>query len=156
MGCSTEIERQEWLESMNEAMDAEIISEELLRLIDVLQGRREVSLNIDNTLKDETENGYSDHPPSPSKNIIVPQPDTQSAEEAVAFSCPPLSMVESPILNSPIKLSPTDRLDMCENGCLDEVTEILNEIQPLLFSTTTNNNNNTKEDDYNELFAQVS
>ncbi|KAL5108163.1 hypothetical protein TcWFU_009190 [Taenia crassiceps] len=140
LGCSTEVERREWMEAMNEAMDMEVVSTELRDLIDTLLGHRETPPSVtseDGRVNSDCDgNGnsgqltLSPHLPHVVQ-LIIPKP----LQEAVAFSCPPLSLMGSPLFESPIEASPVEDIGYCRNDCSNEVTDILSEVHPILFNS---------------------
>ena len=123
-------------------MDAAVVSKDLRDLIDVLQGNREV----ENTNESKDDANQLDSPTTMSKHIvqlIVPQINIQPNEMESTFSFPPLDLTNSPRLDSPISFSPVTNFDSCENGCLNEVSNILDEMHPLLFEKSTKKENNS-------------
>ncbi|VDM30893.1 unnamed protein product [Hydatigera taeniaeformis] len=140
LGCSSEIERREWMEVMNEAMDADVISTELRDLIDTILGCQKVP-HTDASKDGEVGSSgdsfnNSDLPTiSPQLPHVVQLIMQKPSEEATTFSCPPLSLIDSPQPDSPIQASPIKDTDYCCNGCLNEVAEILSEVHPTLFNS---------------------
>ncbi|VDK20239.1 unnamed protein product [Taenia asiatica] len=133
LGCSTEIERREWMELMNEAMDTEVVSTELRDLIDTLLGSRETLPRV--TSSDGSHNRSDQFTFSPHPSHVVQLIMPKQSEEEVAFSCPPFSLMDSPLLESPVEASPVEDVGYCCNGCLNEVTDILSEVHPTLFDS---------------------
>ncbi|KAL5970599.1 hypothetical protein TSMEX_001658 [Taenia solium] len=140
LGCSTEIERREWTELMNEAMDTEVVSTELRDLIDTLLGSREtlprvssgdgIVSNGNGSYNNSDQFTFSPHP-----SHVVQLIMSKQSEEGVAFSCPPFSLMDSPLLESPAEASPVEDVGYCCDGCLNEVTDILSEVHPTLFDS---------------------
>ncbi|EUB64029.1 hypothetical protein EGR_01157 [Echinococcus granulosus] len=138
LGFSTAIKRREWMEVINEAMDTEVMSAELRELIDTLQERQEIP-SVVAKADERSGNGGSNHSSldqltmsSPSSQVVQLTESKQS-EDRVTFSCPPLKLIDSPLLKSPIEASPVEDVRCCQKGCLDEVNDTLSKIHPILF-----------------------
>ncbi|KAM3186633.1 hypothetical protein ACTXT7_003934 [Hymenolepis weldensis] len=153
IGCMSEAERREWMGYLNEALDAEAVSSELQEFIEIIQGRRDgpTKLNLLNGSDDN--NQYYQTPTSlftdfklkfplstKTPQVTSPLVITQGPNDMALFSCPPLDLVDSPILDSPIKVSPFEEVKSCQNGCLNEVTSVLDGIHPTIFDKTNDNN----------------
>lgn len=128
------------MEVMNQAMDMEVVSAELRDLIDTLLGRREtlprVSSRDGGFGSGDGGHGNSGHfTSSPHSPHVVQLIMPKQLEEGVTFSCPPLSLMDSPLLESPTEASPVEDVGYCRNSCLNEVTEILSEVHPILFNS---------------------
>ncbi|CDS37592.1 conserved hypothetical protein [Echinococcus multilocularis] len=138
LGFSTAIKRREWMEVINEAMNTEVMSAELRELIDTLQERQEIP-SVVAKADERIGNGGSDH--SSLDQLITSSPSSQvvqlieskQSEDGITFSCPPLKLMDSPLLESPIEASPVEDVRCCQKGCLDEVNDTLSKIHPILF-----------------------
>ncbi|VDD79313.1 unnamed protein product [Mesocestoides corti] len=124
LGCSSEDERQTWIDVINQAIDTEIRSPALLKLIGILQ---------DDTRQPYSSDYNSARSPTPLMNV----PKTLNGESFV-FSCPPLCLVESPVLESSAEPSPDfEEICGCRGGPLEEASTILEQVRPMLFNSAT-------------------
>lgn len=156
----SEAERKEWMRYLNEALDAEPVSPELREFIEIIQGRRECPTNLINGFLhnggDDNDQYYQTPAPlfTDSKSestqstkiaqVISPIIITQESNNMMVSSCPPMDLVESPIIDFPIRISSFEEVKPCQDGCLNEVTNMVDRIHPTIFDKT-NDNNDKKE-----------
>lgn len=149
-------------------MDSEIESTELLEFIEVLNGRREApdgAFSNGFTLNDREDvfESYqtpvslstdfkAKSPPSPHIDPVLPPIEITPRPNSIQlFSCPPIDLVESPLLESPVKISPHYEDDSCPNDCLSKVTNMLESIYPTNFNNR-NNQSKTEQEVLSNIF----
>ncbi|VDL63424.1 unnamed protein product [Hymenolepis diminuta] len=147
IGCMSEAERREWMRYLNEALDTEAVSSELREFIEIIRGHRDGPINFtigflrkggdDNDQYYQTPTSlFTDYKlNSPlSTNIaqvISPIIVSQGFNNIMVSSCPPVDLVDSPILESPIDISSFEEM---------KVTNMLDRIHPTIFDKTNDKN----------------
>ncbi|VDN99377.1 unnamed protein product [Rodentolepis nana] len=142
IGCISEAERRKWMDDLNEAMDTEVVSSELLEFIETVQGRHPGPSKLPNVTLQDGDNDNDRHVQLPNSFISDFKSNTLSsteipliitpliANDVMQQSCPPLELVKSPFLDSPIETSFSEEVECCQDGCLNEVTNMLNGMYP--------------------------
>nr|CUU98890.1 hypothetical transcript [Hymenolepis microstoma] len=156
IGCISEDERRKWMEDLNEAMDTEVVSSELLEFIETVQGRQDGLIKLPNVTLHDSDNDNSQYDQMPnsffpdfksnspalpnSPQAISPITINQRPTNAMVSSCAPMSLLESPLPESPIEISRFEEVESCQSDCLTEVPNTLHSTYPSIVANANNDN----------------
>lgn len=136
------------------------MSAELCDFIGTILGRHEVFTDgywytddefdhLSRSSKSFTPHFNSKSLPSPKvAQTISPISIVPRSNDTAIFSCPPLDLVGSPLLESPVEFSPSDIEEYCPKNCLSEVLEIPDRMYSNQYDSGSKSNTEIETDEF--------